>query len=64
MDNPSSNFCSACGSEKTYSSKYDAYYCELCNIWLEQKCSDTTCHFCTTRPEKPSQIYGSETKNN
>lgn len=49
-------FCSNCTSERQYSNKYDAYYCELCNIWLEEKCSDPECQYCPTRPEKPSQV--------
>lgn len=51
-----SSFCKDCGSEKQYSNKYDAYFCELCNKWLEEKCSDPDCEFCTKRPELPSQV--------
>jgi hypothetical protein len=50
------NHCPNCNSERQYSNKYDAYYCELCNIWLEEKCEDEGCDFCVERPEKPSQI--------
>ena len=49
-------FCPTCSSERQYDEKHDAYYCELCNVWLEEKCTDATCKFCTTRPEKPSQV--------
>ena len=52
----SKNFCSKCRSETKYSNKYDAYYCELCNKWLENTCSDPECTYCQTRPEKPSQM--------
>ncbi len=48
--------CPVCESEKQYSNKYDAYFCELCNKWLEEPCKDPECQFCTTRPEKPSQV--------
>jgi hypothetical protein len=48
--------CPTCGSEKQYSNRYDAYYCELCNKWLEEPCTDSTCEFCSIRPAKPSQI--------
>ncbi|MCK5017725.1 MAG: hypothetical protein KAS32_11740 [Candidatus Peribacteraceae bacterium] len=34
--------------------KYDAYYCELCNVWVEGKCSEYECWACSKRPEKPS----------
>ena len=56
MDIKSVNFCESCGSERQYNNKYDVYYCELCNKWLEDKCSDQDCKFCAERPEKPSQI--------
>jgi hypothetical protein len=45
-----------CGSERQYSAEYDAYYCELCNEWLEETCEDLECKFCQNRPEKPSMI--------
>ena len=48
--------CPSCGGEKQYSNKYDAYYCELCNKWLEDRCADTECELCISRPNKPSQI--------
>lgn len=50
-----SNLCRKCNSERQYSNKYDAYYCELCNQWLERKCEDPECEFCSIRPDKPSQ---------
>lgn len=53
--NCDSPWCSKCNSEIQYSNKYDAYYCELCNEWLEPKCEDPECEFCNTRPNKPSQ---------
>ncbi len=49
------NFCSGCGSEVKYNNRYDAYYCELCNQWLEVKCNDPECEYCPERPNKPSQ---------
>lgn len=52
----SNSFCDKCGSERQYSNKYDAYYCELCNKWLERTCSDSECEYCKDRPEKPSQM--------
>jgi len=38
------------------SEKYDAYYCPDCDVWLENKCKDPDCEFCSRRPEKPSQV--------
>lgn len=52
-DNNPINFCS-CDSMKKYSDEYDAYYCELCNKWTEDKCDDPTCEFCTKRPSFPN----------
>jgi hypothetical protein len=44
--------CEKCKSEH-YSDKYDSYYCEDRNIWLEHKCIDKKCCFCSLRPEFP-----------
>jgi hypothetical protein len=41
---------------RKYSEKYDAVYCADCDEWLEGKCPDAECEFCSTRPEKPSAI--------
>lgn len=38
---------------KKYSEAFDAFYDPDKNEWLESKCDDPTCEFCTTRPEKP-----------
>jgi hypothetical protein len=46
------NYCS-CGSKQKFSIEYDAYYCKSCNEWLESKCDDPTCEFCTIRPATP-----------
>jgi hypothetical protein len=42
-----------CGNEKSYSAEYDAYYCKSCNHWLESKCDDPECEYCTKRPKVP-----------
>jgi hypothetical protein len=47
--------CEQCNKERQYSTKYDAYYCQACDSWLEGKCGDPNCDFCPTRPEHPSQ---------
>jgi len=46
------NYCN-CGSKKKHSDQYDAYYCASCNEWLESKCDDPTCEYCTNRPARP-----------
>lgn len=45
--------CPFCNSNSFYSQKYDAYYCNECNIWLEPKCTDEGCQFCKNRPVRP-----------
>ena len=48
--------CNKCQRVHSYSEWYDAYYCESCDIWLESKCKDKVCGFCSERPDKPSQV--------
>jgi hypothetical protein len=43
-----------CQETKKYSKEYDCFYCENCNLWLEEKCGDEECEFCWGRPPKPS----------
>jgi len=43
-----------CPHPRSYSSKYDAYFCEKCDAWIEGRCGDPDCEFCAGRPEKPS----------
>jgi len=46
------NYC-RCGSKKKHSDQYDAYYCASCNEWLESKCDDPECEYCSIRPDQP-----------
>lgn len=51
-------FCDVCHRRKSYSGKYDAYFCKSCDEWKEKKmnCGDLACQFCILeRPPKPSQ---------
>ncbi len=41
---------------KEYSEQYDAYYDSATNEWLESKCDDPNCEYCTNRPEHPLEI--------
>lgn len=42
---------------KKYNNKYDAYYDDEKDIWLEKKCrTEVHCDLCKGRPKKPSQI--------
>lgn len=36
--------------------KHDAYFCKVCDAWLESQCTDSDCEFCPNRPEKPSMV--------
>lgn len=40
---------------KRLNEKYDAYYNDKKDIWLEEKCDDSNCEFCKNRPSKPSE---------
>jgi hypothetical protein len=39
--------------DTAYSAEHDAYYNPVINEWIDSKCDDPTCEFCTTRPERP-----------
>lgn len=43
-----------CSHPRIYSKRWDAYYCETCDVWIEGACSDPQCEFCSGRPKKPS----------
>lgn len=38
---------------KQYNERYDAYYDDETNEWLESKCDDPECEYCVGRPERP-----------
>lgn len=41
--------------EVVYLEKYDAYACKQCNKWLEKRCSDRKCPFCSKRSRRPNR---------
>ena len=43
-----------CKKPKSYSEKHDCFYCEPCNLWVEEKCDDKECEYCRARPPQPS----------
>ena len=45
-----------CEHPRSYCPRFDAYYCERCDVWKEDRCSDPDCEFCKGRPEKPSEV--------
>ncbi len=54
-----SNRCDKHPAQRKYSGYFDAYFCQLCDEWLEGKCEltadDCYCN-CAKRPNKPSEI--------
>jgi hypothetical protein len=36
-----------------YSEQYDAYYDGKTMTWIERRCEDASCEFCSTRPIRP-----------
>lgn len=48
--------CVSCGKAGVRNDRYDAYYCEDCNAWIEPACSDPTCQYCNNRPNKPNDM--------
>jgi lipopolysaccharide biosynthesis regulator YciM len=48
--------CPKCDAMKNYSNEYDSWFCESCNEWLEDICTDRDCEFCKRRPIKPNGV--------
>lgn len=38
---------------KRYNQQYDSFYDEDTNEWIESKCDDPNCSYCTSRPDTP-----------
>jgi len=47
--------CSRCKDFLQYDEVYDGYFCQRCNEWKTDKCTDLACHFCKNRPKKPKE---------
>ena len=43
---------------KQYSEKFDAYYDDETNEWLDTKCDDPNCEYCVDRPDTPNPVLG------
>lgn len=48
--------CKHCGNDVLYSEEYDAYYCDPCNEWTEDICTDRDCEYCKNRPNRPKAV--------
>jgi len=45
--------CVRCERVVSYSENFDTFYCEDCNLWLEERCVDPLCTVCAKRPIRP-----------
>jgi hypothetical protein len=49
-----------CGEQADYDERYDAAYCDKCDLWLELMCGFKSpidcCYECDSRPSKPSEV--------
>jgi hypothetical protein len=43
-------------NNKIYCPRYDSYYDESADVWLEHTCEDSECDYCKDVPEKPSDM--------
>jgi len=46
-------YCNRCGQRTERNEDYDAFFCGRCNRWMESKCGDPGCMYCSKRPERP-----------
>lgn len=53
-DKESPYVCPHCGKRTSFNCQFDAYYCPNCDIWVEEKCDNPNCEYCSNRPDKPS----------
>lgn len=57
----SDNPCPKCGEpDVILIYKHDASACIKCNEWLDNKCEDDNCPFCSGRPDTPYEVYWNE----
>ena len=47
-------YCNRCNERIEHNEQHDAYFCPRCRRWLERRCGDPTCQFCSQRPPRPS----------
>ncbi len=45
--------CNRCGSPIERDEQHDAYCCRSCRRWIERRCGDPNCEFCSRRPARP-----------
>lgn len=55
--------CINCNSETIRIDEFDCVACKKCMIWVEAKCSDDKCCFCSIRPDTPVNVNWEDSKN-
>lgn len=53
-DRPVLTSCERCVSDLLYCDVHDAYFCPICDRWIEDVCGDPGCTYCPGRAMKPS----------
>lgn len=48
--------CELCGKLGDRSARWDSYACVACDVWIEKSCDNPVCNYCTSRPNRPSQV--------
>lgn len=48
---------------RRYNEKYDSFYDDEKDIWLEDCCDERDCTYCPDRPDKPSACKTSKEKS-
>lgn len=51
--NSNTQRCKYCKSAAVHYELHDSFFCVLCNIWTEGKCTYEQCTYCNNRPDKP-----------
>jgi len=48
--------CKTCCEDLKLFPGFDSNACIKCDKWIEKKCKDSECEFCSPRPDKPSGL--------
>jgi uncharacterized CHY-type Zn-finger protein len=51
-------FCVKCEELLSFSARYDATFCKVCNEWREKACNAPDCESCLNRPLRPIKEKG------
>jgi hypothetical protein len=46
--------CERCVADLLYCDVHDAYFCPICDRWIESACGDPDCTYCVGRAPTPS----------